>query len=118
MRAPEPLAGGAGRLFIDARSAESTGHRMNDDHEAGCLEDTTGECLVGVATMAPTLLAAIVWPDIMNGRLRGLCVEVRGVQREDRFDVADVLRVQLGARKNDCSSGARVERCWEGDEAP
>jgi hypothetical protein len=82
---------------------------------ANCLDDTVGECLVGIATMASTLLADIVWPAITSGRLRGLCVEVRGVEREDRFDVLDVLRVQLGARENDCLHAAHVVRCWEGD---
>jgi hypothetical protein len=84
---------------------------------AGCLDDTVGECLIGVATMASTRLADIVWPAITSGRLRGLCVEVQGVEREGRFDVVDVLRVQLGARANDCLRAAHVVRCWEGDDA-
>src|SRR5262245_9128111 len=40
---------------------------------AGCVDDTEGRVLIGVGRMNDHALAAIVWPAIQSGLLRGLC---------------------------------------------
>jgi len=86
---------------------------------AGCtVAGTDGPCLVGIGRLYESALAAIVWPAIVTGVLRGLCAEAIGKEAGDRFVVREVLRVTLGGVENNCLPGALILDTWEGDAAP
>jgi hypothetical protein len=84
----------------------------------GCtFAGTDGPCLVGDGRLYPNALAAIVWPAITNGLLRGLCAEILGEEADDRFIVQDITRVTLGGVENNCLANARIVDALEGDDA-
>jgi hypothetical protein len=85
---------------------------------AGCtVAGIDGPLLVGIGRLHPSALAAIVWPAITSGVLRGLCADVLGEEVGDRFVLRDVRRVTLGGAENNCLPGALILDTWEGERA-
>jgi hypothetical protein len=81
------------------------------------VDGAQGSALIGIGRLADNALAAIAWPAIRSGLLRGLCAEVDVSEEDGHNIVRQVRRVTIGGVENNCLPNAIVVRCWEGDAA-
>jgi hypothetical protein len=76
-----------------------------------------GSALIGIGRLADNALAAIAWPAIRSGLLRGLCADVVVSEEDGRNVVHQVRRVTIGGLENNCLATAVVMNPWEGADA-
>jgi hypothetical protein len=74
-----------------------------------------GSALIGIGRLADNALAAIAWPAIRSGLLRGLCADVEVSEEDGRNVVQQVRRVTIGGVENNCLATAIVMNPWEGE---